>query len=94
MAGKPSKAGRATFCHAPPHAMELKNAHVEVDRAIERAVVEGKCPSCYRIIHRPLDSFKQLGYQCECGTTVTPPDDLDAMLASAIKQARRRQYQN
>ena len=95
MAGKPGQAGRATFCRAPPHAMELTNTHVEVDSATtQRAIIEGKCPSCDRIIRRPLDSFKQLGYQCECGTTVTPPDDLDALLASAIKKARRRQSQH
>jgi hypothetical protein len=71
--------------------MELKKAHVEADPATARAVVEGKCPTCYRGIHRPLDSFKRLGYLCECGTTVTAPDDLDALLASAIKKARQNQ---
>ena len=70
--------------------MELKNAHVAVDTTTEMVVIEGKCPSCYRGIHRPLDSFKRLGYLCECGTTVTAPDDLDALLASAIKKAYRR----
>jgi hypothetical protein len=95
MAGKLGSAGPAAFWRAPIHAMDLKNAHVEVDPATTpRAIIEGKCPSCYRIIRRPLNSFKHLGYQCECGTTVTPPDDLDALLASAIKQARRRQSQN
>ena len=43
-------------------------------------VIEGKCPSCYRGVRRPVDSFKQLGYLCECGTTVTPPDGLEALV--------------
>ena len=95
MAGILGNAGRATFCRARPRAMELKNAHIEVDPATtQRAIIEGKCPSCYRVVRRPLDSFKYLGYQCACGTSVTPPDDTNVLLASATKQARHRQSQN
>ena len=94
MAGKLGSAGPTAFWRAPNHAMDLKNTHVAVHPATERAVVEGKCPTCDCIIRRPLSSFKRLGYLCDCGTTVTPPDDVDALLASAIKQARRRQSQN
>ena len=88
MAGKPGTAGMKNVL-SPPYAMELKNAHVEVASATRLAVIEGKCPSCYRGIHRPLDSFKRLGYLCDCGTTVVSPDDLDTLLASAIKIANR-----
>ena len=66
--------------------MELKNAHVAVDTTTEMVVIEGKCPSCYRGVRRPLDSFKQLGYVCECGTTVTPPEGLEVLLDAAIKK--------
>ena len=89
MAGKPGTAEMKNVL-SPPYAMELKNAHVQGDPATARAVVEGKCPSCYRGIRRPLDSFKRLGYLCDCGTTVTSLDDLDTLLASAIKKANRR----
>jgi hypothetical protein len=74
----------------PLYAMELKNAHVAVDTTTEMVVIEGKCPSCYRGIRRPLDSFRQLGYLCECGTTVTPPEGLEALLDAAIKKAKWR----
>jgi hypothetical protein len=94
MAGKLGSAGPATFWRAPPFAMELKDPHIKVDPTTGHAVVEGKCPSCYCVIRRPVSSFKRLGYLCVCGTTVTPPHDVDALLASAIKQARRWQSQN
>jgi hypothetical protein len=71
MAGKLGSAGPATYCRAPNHAMDLKNTHVDVRPATERAVVEGECPTCHCIIRRPLSSFKRLGYLCDCGTTIT-----------------------
>jgi hypothetical protein len=72
------------------HTMELKNAHIAVVPTTALAAIEGKCPSCYRIVRRPLDSFKELSYLCACGTIVTAPRDLDVLLAAAIKTAERR----
>ena len=88
MARIPATAKRCSVA-SPCYAVELKKAHVEVDPATRLAVIEGKCPSCYHGIHRPLDSFKRLGYLCDCGTTVVSPDDLDTLLASAIEIANR-----
>jgi len=74
-------------------ASQLKNARVRVNPvANARAVVEGKCPKCFRLIHRPVDSFKQLGFLCACATTVTTPSDLEELLGAAMKKSawRRR----
>jgi hypothetical protein len=70
--------------------MELKNAHVEVSPATKRAVVEGRCPSCDRRIRKALGLFKQAGYLCECGATVTPPGNVEELLAAAITKAEWR----
>ena len=47
MARIPPTAKRC-FVASRCYAMELKNAHVEVASATRLAVIEGKCPSCYR----------------------------------------------
>src|SRR6266576_1866844 len=72
--------------------MKLKNPQLQLASATARALIEGECPSCYRLIRRPLDAFKRSGYQCECRATLASPDDLDELLDSAIKkEAWRRQ---
>jgi len=70
--------------------MTLKNPQIELASSTARTLIEGECPSCYRVIRRPLDSFKRLGYQCECRATLASPDDLDELLDSAIKKAAWR----
>ena len=70
--------------------MKLKNPQIKVASATARALIEGECPSCYRLIRRSVDSFKRLGYQCECRATLALPDDLDELLDSAIKKAAWR----